>query len=134
MIVTATFPPFSNPSFNSRHAYSKVQVTLPPGPIQVAIQFDPAKTELIHFTTGAAAPSAALTLPDLTVVKPKKVVKWLGILFDDALSFKQHVSSRAGQATSAFFRMCRLATTVYGLRRQRSQLWLAHLLERTSVH
>jgi ribonuclease HI len=82
---------------------------------ELAIQFDPAKTELIHFTTGAAAPSTSLTLPDHTVVKPKKVVRWLGILFDDALSFKQHVSFRAGQATSAFFRMCRLANSERGL-------------------
>jgi len=82
---------------------------------ELAIQFDPAKTELIHFTTGAAAPSTSLTLPDLTVVKPKKVVRWLGILFDDALSFKQHVSFLAGQATSAFFRMCRLANSERGL-------------------
>ena len=78
---------------------------------ETAIQFDPAKTELIHFTTSAKAPSATLTLPDGSVVEPKKVVKWLGIHFDDALSFKHHMNTRASQATSAFHRMCRLANT-----------------------
>ena len=33
--VIAAFPPFSNSSLNPRHAHSKVQVTLPPRPIQV---------------------------------------------------------------------------------------------------
>lgn len=80
-----------------------------------AIQFDAAKTELIHFTTGLEAPLATLTLPDQTVVTPKKVVKWLGIYFDSALSFKEHVAIRASQARSAFYRMCRLANSERGL-------------------
>jgi hypothetical protein len=59
-----------------------------------AIEFDKAKTELIHFTTSQQASSAALRLPDQTVVSPEKVVKWLGIHSDDALFFKQHVATR----------------------------------------
>lgn len=82
---------------------------------ETAIQFDPAKTELIHFTTSKKATSAVLTLPDQTIIKPKKVVRWLGIHFDDALSFKQHINIRAGQATAAFHRMCRLANKERGL-------------------
>ena len=35
MTVIAALHPSSNPSLNPRHAYSKVQVTLPPGPIKV---------------------------------------------------------------------------------------------------
>lgn len=80
-----------------------------------AIQFDAAKTELIHFTTGQTAPTATLTLPGQTVVIPKEVVRWLGIHFDSALSFKDHVAIRTSQAKSAFFRMCRLANTERGL-------------------
>ena len=80
-----------------------------------AIQFDAAKTELIHFTTGPKAPSAVLTLSDGSTIKPKKVVKWLGIHFDNALSFKEHVTTQAGQTTSAFYRMCRLANKERGL-------------------
>lgn len=80
-----------------------------------AIQFDAAKTELIHFTTSQTAPTAALTLPDQTVVTPKEVVRWLSIHFDSALSFKDHVAIRTSQAKSTFFRMCRLANTERGL-------------------
>ncbi|KAF1934640.1 hypothetical protein EJ02DRAFT_490286, partial [Clathrospora elynae] len=91
-----------------------------------AIQFDSAKTELIHFTTGRQAISAVLTLqvlpgpgplhtlPDQTTVTPKKVVKWLGFHFDNALSFKEHVAIRSSQARSAFYRMCRLANSERG--------------------
>ena len=35
MTLTAALPLFPNPSLNPRHAYEKVQVTLPPRPIQV---------------------------------------------------------------------------------------------------
>ena len=35
VIVTTSFPPFSNSSLNPRHAYSKFQVKSPPWPIQV---------------------------------------------------------------------------------------------------
>lgn len=82
---------------------------------EMAIQFDPAKTELIHFTTSKKAPLATITLPDQTIVEPKKLVKWLGIDFDDALSFKEHIGTRVSRATSAFHRMCRLANKERGL-------------------
>jgi ribonuclease HI len=83
--------------------------------VPCAIQFDIAKTELIHFTTGKESLAATLTLPDQTVVTPKPVVKWLGIHLDNALSFKEHVSIRTSQAQSAFYRMCRLANSERGL-------------------
>jgi hypothetical protein len=82
---------------------------------EMAIQFDPAKTELIHFTTSKKAPLATVSLPDRTIVKPEKLVKWLGIDFDDALSFKEHIATRISRATSAFHRMCRLANKERGL-------------------
>jgi hypothetical protein len=47
------------------------------------IEFDNVKIELICFTTRQHASSAVLRLPDQTVVSPKKLVKWLGIHFDD---------------------------------------------------
>jgi ribonuclease HI len=80
-----------------------------------AIQFDAAKTELIHFTTSQKAPLATLTLPDRSIIKPNTVVKWLGIQFDSSLSFKPHINSRVSQAKSAFYRMCRLANKERGL-------------------
>jgi hypothetical protein len=74
-----------------------------------------AKTEFIHFTTGREAQERTLTLPDNTIVEPKKLVKWLGIYFDQNLTFKEHVAIRVSQARSAFNRMARLANCNKGL-------------------
>ena len=54
-------------------------------------------------------------MPDGSIVKPKTTVKWLGIHFDNRLSFKEHVATRASKARSAFFRLCRLANSEKGL-------------------
>ena len=80
-----------------------------------AIQFDLAKTELIHFTTSKQAKTTSLRLPNEEIIQPKEVVRWLGIWFDPGLTFKQHVAIRTSQARSAFQRMCRLANTERGL-------------------
>ena len=80
-----------------------------------AIVFDSAKTELIHFTASKKASEATLALPDGSIVKPKTTVKWLGIYFDNRLSFKEHVSTQTAKARSALFRLCRLANTESGL-------------------
>ena len=80
-----------------------------------AIQFDLAKTELLHFTTGKEAKTTNIRLPNGEVKEPKEIVRWLGIWFDPGLTFKQHVAIRTSQARSAFQRMTRLANTAKGL-------------------
>ncbi|TVY32157.1 hypothetical protein LSUB1_G006483 [Lachnellula subtilissima] len=80
-----------------------------------AIQFDPKKSELIHFHTGKAAKLAPLILPDGTIVPPKQTVKWLGIHFNALLRFKEHITIRTALAKSAFGRMSRLANSKRGL-------------------
>ena len=80
-----------------------------------AIQFDLAKTELIHFTTSKEAKTASLRLPNDEVIQPKEVVRWLGVWFDQGLTFKYHVAFRVSQAKSTFYRMNRLANSERGL-------------------
>jgi hypothetical protein len=93
-----------------------------------AIQFDLAKTELLHFSKRAKTTSLKLRI-------------W----FDPNLSFKEHVNIRASQARSAFLRMTRLANTERGLSpyalRQlylacvtsvADYVWVSHLVERPS--
>lgn len=82
---------------------------------QSAIQFDLAKTELIHFTLAKEAKTTSLRLPDGEIVQPKELVRWLGIWFDPNLTFKQHVAIRTSQARSAFQRLSRLANSELGL-------------------
>jgi hypothetical protein len=83
--------------------------------IESAIEFDLAKTELIHFTRIKQAKTTSLRLPDGEVVQPKELVRWLGIWFDPNLAFKQHVAIRISQARSAFERIARLANLERGL-------------------
>ena len=80
-----------------------------------AVEFDMDKTELIHFTKSKEACITQLKLPNGNIVKPKTLIRWLGIWFDSQLSFKEHVSIRAQQARNAFFRMARLANINKGL-------------------
>jgi hypothetical protein len=44
-----------------------------------AIEFDLAKTELIHFTRIKEAKTTSFRLPSGEVVQPKELVRWLGI-------------------------------------------------------
>ncbi|KAJ8063422.1 hypothetical protein OCU04_008642 [Sclerotinia nivalis] len=80
-----------------------------------AIQFDLAKTELMHFSTFKYAKDASIKLPNSEIVQPSSLVRWLGIWFDPGLNFKQHVAIRATQAKASFYRMARLANTEKGL-------------------
>ena len=73
------------------------------------------KTELIHFTGIKAQKSRPLVLPNQAVIKPKSLVRWLGMWFDSGLNFKSHVAIRVSQARSAFYRLYRLANTERGL-------------------
>ena len=94
-----------------------------------AIEFDLAKTELLHFTKGKGS-DASITLPNNEVIKPSlRAVRWLGIWFDHYLTFKEHVRTRASQARQAFSRLERLACTGRGLSaRALRQLYLACII------
>ena len=73
-------------------------------------QFDPQKTELIHFTTQREPVTEAITIAGITI-NPKEVVKWLGVYFDSKLSFKQYIAKRINLAEGALHRITRLSNT-----------------------
>jgi hypothetical protein len=89
------------------------------------VQFDLAKTDLIHF---GITKKTSLTLPNKEKIEPKKTVKWLGVYFDQKLNFKEHVNIRIAQAKGAFYRLNRLANTEKGLSPfALRQLYLAYI-------
>jgi ribonuclease HI len=93
---------------------------------ELAILFNIAKTELIHFTAKKERKERTLRLPDNTIVAPTDTVKWLGIYLDYRLSFKGHIATRVNQARQAFYRLHRLANSERGLSPQAiRQLYLA---------
>ncbi|EDN96572.1 hypothetical protein SS1G_01498 [Sclerotinia sclerotiorum 1980 UF-70] len=59
--------------------------------------------------------TASIKLPNEEIIQPSTLVRWLGIWFDPGLSFKQHVTIRATQAKTSFYRMARLANSEKGL-------------------
>jgi hypothetical protein len=81
-----------------------------------AIQFDLAKTELLHFAKSDKARAATITLPAGEKIKPaRKAVRWLGIWFDPFLDFKEYIKIRTIKALATFNRMDRLANLENGL-------------------
>ena len=78
------------------------------------IEFDMKKTELIHFDHANRSLNESVKIKEFTI-KPKEVVKWLGIWFDRKLSFKIHVEKRIASASRMFYAISRLANTERGL-------------------
>lgn len=78
------------------------------------IDFDIAKTELIHFFISPKQ-TPSLTLPNGTVIQASRLVKWLGIHFDSNLKFKEHIAIRTSLAKQAFYRLNRLSNITRGL-------------------
>ena len=83
---------------------------------QQAIQFDLAKTELLHFARSKKARQATILLPTGETIKPaQNAVRWLGIWFDPYLNFAEHIKIRSTKALATFNRMVRLANLESGL-------------------
>jgi hypothetical protein len=79
-----------------------------------SVQFDPGKTELIHFSSQRAPILEGLELGGVTIT-PKPIVRWLGIWFDSKLTFKAHIEKKVNSATAAFYSIQRLGNTQKGL-------------------
>ena len=90
-----------------------------------AVQFDDSKSELIHFCKSRKEPTAEITLPNNTVIKPASQVKWLGIWLDRKLTFKAHVQKKVTAATRVLHLIHRLMNSEWGLSAQaEKQLYL----------
>ena len=61
----------------------------------LAIEFDLAKTELIHFNKGKEASTRSLRLPsNQGTIEPKELVRWLGVWYDPTVRGQALESSR----------------------------------------
>ena len=86
------------------------------------------KTELIYFFPKSQEQGEEITLfqdPNQRI-KPKSVVRWLGIWFNSRLSFKVHVKKRVFKAEQTLNGLLRLSNTERGLSFQAiRQLYIA---------
>ena len=73
------------------------------------IQFDPGKTELIHFHTHRKSEKEGVVISGRQI-KLKNLVRWLSVWLDPKLSFKQHTEKKINSTTAAFFGFQRLGT------------------------
>jgi len=65
------------------------------------IQFDMKKIELIHFHTKRSIDNNNYSISIRNnQIKPKNLVRWLGIWLDSKLSFKEHVEIKIAAATN----------------------------------
>jgi len=57
------------------------------------MQFEPSKSELIHFTRKRKPPQQALHLDDGTIIKPLNSARFLGIWIDRKLNWTPHLQA-----------------------------------------
>src|SRR6266487_6699920 len=80
------------------------------------IQFDPKKTELIHFHSKRnIGENVNICFSENYLVEAKLTVKWLGIWLDLKLNFKEYVEKKVAQAIRIFHQIKRLFNTERGL-------------------
>src|SRR6266511_1362692 len=93
------------------------------------IQFNPEKTELIHFYSKRnIGENVNICFSENYLVEAKPTVKWLEIWLDLKLNFKEHVEKKVAQATRIFHQIKRLSNTERGLSFQAiRQLYIAYI-------
>ena len=86
--------------------------------LDVGMKIDPEISDLIHFSRARSIPPAPINVSvygrNLSII-PKPVVRWLGIFFDQKLTFNEHVRILANRATSVANGIRILANTIWGL-------------------
>ena len=84
----------------------------------IGMRIDPEKSDLIHFSRARACPQPSIDVSlygHNLVISPKLTVRWLGIFFDQKLTFQEHVKIMANRVTSVANGIRLLANTVRGL-------------------
>ncbi len=91
------------------------------------IQFNPEKTELIHFHSKRnIGENVNICFLKNYLVEAKPTVKWLGIWLDSKLNFKEYVEKKVAQTTRIFHQIKKLSNIERGLSFQAiRQLYIA---------
>ena len=90
---------------------------------ECCIQFDLNKSDLIHFFSENLE---EVKFTSELILKPKNVVRWLGVWLDTKLLFKFHVEKKVADAERVLSSIIRLSNTERGLSFQAMrQLYIA---------
>lgn len=79
-----------------------------------SITFEIQKTELLHFHRKRQPVEDTLNIQE-TTLKPKQIVRWLGIWLDQKLTFEEHIHKRLQLANGALQNIKRLTSPSWGL-------------------
>jgi len=80
-----------------------------------AVKFDLEKIDLIHFFINKRPiPKKGLFINNKEI-RAKSLVRWLGVLFDTRLTFKNHIQQKLASAERAYYQLNRLSSTQLGL-------------------
>ena len=81
---------------------------------EIGANFAAEKTELIHFSSKRTPITEGIIVGG-TTIKPKPVIRWLGVYLDPKLSFKSHIQRKSLAASAAFSRISGLGNSQKGL-------------------
>jgi ribonuclease HI len=80
------------------------------------VSFDPAKTEVMHFSRKRTAKDSPPVMHGDMVKRPEAAIRWLGIWLDRTLSFKTHVEKWTAKAQAVARHLRSLTNTKHGPR------------------
>jgi hypothetical protein len=78
------------------------------------MSFEPAKSELIHFTGQRNGPIDTVNLSG-TTLQPVELVRFLGIWFDRELNFRQHIKKVKAKCEVQTFALTKITAKTWGL-------------------
>ena len=78
------------------------------------IEFSTPKTDLIHFSRKRTPIKDKIRIKN-TYITPKTQLKWLGILFNNKFTFKEHIINRTNLAKRGLYNLSLLSNTIKGL-------------------
>lgn len=84
------------------------------------MQFEPSKSELLHFTRAHTAPTTAVRL-GTTTIRPVESARFLGVWLDRKLTWKAHLKQIKTKMETQTFALTRLATSAWGCRLARAR-------------
>lgn len=84
------------------------------------VQFEPSKSELLHFTRAHTAPTTAVRLGTATI-QPVESARFLGVWLDRKLTWKAHLKQIKTKLETQTFALTRLAASAWGCRLARAR-------------
>lgn len=98
------------------------------------VVFEPAKSELLHFSRAHKAPATTLALNRTTVLQPRQMARFLGIWLDRKLLFSEHLRRVKHRLTTQAYALTKLAGKTWGCTLPRARTIYTAVLRSTAAY